>query len=118
MANYAFTTGKSLPTAENGHTFTECNFMQREPHTAIFAGVTGLTFIRCNLCNCDVPADATLISCNRAQIDWCSNLNPKFLEHGLATCAVNCSHVVSTDVIQVAGVTVETVYHYNNAVVA
>ena len=118
MANYAFTTGKALPTATNGQTFEMCNFNQLAPHTAIFAGVTGLTFHNCNLINCDVPTDATVISCKQSQIEYCGNVHKKWVEKGVANCIENCAHVTSTDQIQVGGVTVATVYHHADKVVA
>lgn len=117
--NYAWTTGKALPEAANGQVFEQCNFTRKVPHTKIFEGVTGLVFRSCNLTNCDIPADATVeIVKHPGHIEYCGNVNPKLVERGiLETCALNCSHVVGTDLIQVGGVTVETVYHYSNKVV-
>lgn len=112
MPNYAFTTGRELPKAENGQVFERLNFTRKSPHTKIFEGITGLTFRGCNLTNCDVPADAKVIDCLRSHIDFCTNVHPDWVEKGIAACIVNCSHVIGNDVIQVAGTTVETVYHY------
>jgi hypothetical protein len=117
MANCAWTTGKSLPEVVNGHTFEMCNFAQREPHTAIFAGVTGLTFRNCNLINCDIPIDAIKISCNGGHVSYCSHEHPNWVDKGLAECVQSCTHLTGTDTIQVAGVTVATVYHYADKVV-
>jgi hypothetical protein len=52
-----------LPQFQNGDTFLDCHFEQAAPHTAIGGAATGLVFTRCNLTNCDVPADTTLTSC-------------------------------------------------------
>lgn len=118
MPNFAWTTGKALPAAVNGQTFERYNFAQKVAHTSIFAGVTGLTFRGCNLTNCDVPAGSVVVDCNVGQMEYCANANPALVERGLlAAEAENCTHVTGTDVIQVTGVTVETVYHYSDKVV-
>jgi len=115
MANYAWTTGNALPSSENGQIFENCNFHQKAPHTAIFSGVTGLIFRDCNLINCDLPADAVTVRCGTDHYEYCANANPKLVERGLLTAEPeNCSHVTGSDTIQVAGVTVETVYYYAN----
>lgn len=116
MANHAFTVSKPMPTISNGHTFERYNFHRLTPHTKIYEGYTGLTFRQCNLVNCDVPADSVLENCNNVQIEFCSNLHPDWTDYGLTTCSQNCSHVTGTDVIQVNGVTVSTVYHYADEV--
>lgn len=118
MANYAFTTGKPLPEAQSGQTFEMCNFTRLAPHTKIFNGVSGLTFRNCNLINCDVPADATVIDCNRGQVEYCGNVHKKWIEKGVANCAENCTHVTGTDIIQVGGVTAATVYYHADKAVA
>lgn len=117
MANYALGI-RSIPEVENGHTFTECNFKMLNPHTPILTGVTGIKFIRCSLCNCDVPGDAVLVQSPRPQVNFCSYINSQYVALGLPVCTENCIHVVGTDVIQVAGSTVATVYHYENKMVA
>lgn len=114
MPNYGFGTGKAMPDVENGHTFTEYNFMQRDPHTSIFAGKTGLTFVVCNLLNCDVPADAMVDDCLTVQKSMCSHIHPDW---GLDACVDNCSHVVDTDEVWIDGVLMETTYYYEDTVV-
>ena len=52
----------------SGDIFDTCNFSQSEPHTPVLQGLTGLTFINCNLTNCDVPADSSLTNCNATQV--------------------------------------------------
>lgn len=111
MANYAFTRGLPLPTANNGDTFEGYNFMQAQPHTPIFAGVTGLVFRKCNLMNCDVPVDAVVDDCLRIHKSLCSHNHPKWVDKGLAECVENCNHVIEIDVIKIDGVEVDTVYH-------
>lgn len=117
MANYAFTTGKSLPMVENGHEFKECNFCQLEPNTTIFSGVTGLKFIRCNLTNCTIPIDAVKESCIHRQISFCTNLNPDLTDYGLTGCATECVHMVNKDEVWVDGVLVDTIYEYEDSAV-
>src|SRR5574343_1021719 len=110
MANYAFTTGRPLPEAQNGEVFESINFTQMLPHTKIFEGVQGLIFRKCNLINCDVPIGAVVESCLVAHIDFCTNVNPKFIDKGYPACSENCSHVTGTDEVRIDGVLVETIY--------
>ena len=117
MPNYAFTMKRDLPTVENGHHFIGSNFEQLEPHTAIFAGVTGLKFTRCRLVNCDVPLDAILEDCANHHINRCTNLDSLLVSHGLTACVENCSHVVDTDTVEIDGQVVDTIYHYKHTVV-
>jgi len=112
MTNYAFTTDKSLPSAQNGQTFENCNFMQMAPNTTIFAGKTGLSFRKCNLVNCNVPADAQIDDCLHIHKSFCSHLHEKWIDKGLSECAENCSHVIDTDEIIIDGMKIDTIYHY------
>jgi len=114
MPNYAWTTGRSLPQVENGHVFEFTNFSQKFPHTPIFTGVTGLVFRNCNLVNCDIPPDATVESCNRCQVEFCTNVWPRLVAKGFPACAENCAHVVDSDEIRVGGTLVDTVRRYKN----
>jgi hypothetical protein len=116
MANYSFKTA-SLPIPD-GRVIELCNFCQLVPHTVIYAGETGLTFRNCNLTNCDVPGDSIIECCLRIQVEFCSHLHEKWIEKGLTACAENCAHVTSTDIIQVGGVTVETIYTYEDKAVS
>lgn len=111
MNNYAFTRGNDLPVIEDGHVFEYVNFTQAQPHTKIFEGVTGLTFRKCNLMNCDVPVGAIVEDCLRIHKSLCANLHPRWVKKGLAECVENCSHVTEIDVITIDGVKVDTVYH-------
>ena len=115
MANYSFPTDKKLPVIKDGHTFTNCNFMQEKPNTEIFKGISNLTFKSCNLVNCKLPADAKIISSNTAQKSFCSHLNPKW---DLPKCEINCQHVIDTDVIKIDNVTIDTIYHYEDKVIS
>ena len=97
MANYAFTTGKDLPTVKDGHTFEMCNFTQAVPNTEIFKGVTSLTFKKCNLVNCKIPADAVKINSLNIQKEFCSNEHPDWIEKGLPDCgSETCKHYQKT----------------------
>ena len=116
MANYTFQINP-IPDVANGHTFTGDNFLQMSAHTKILEGKTGLTFINCNLTNCDIPVDATT-NIQPRHASFCSNLHPNWVARGLQTCAVNCEHVTSTDKVTVDGVLVDTVYHYSDKAVA
>ncbi len=95
-------------TPSNGDTVEGHNFTQKYPHTDIGAGVTGLKFKNCNLVNCDIPADATVESCNTTQISRCGWLNDGY------ECAVNCEHLVSTEEIRVDTVLIDTLYEYED----
>ena len=112
MGNYSLGI-KPLPDVENGHTFTGDNFLQLLPHTKIFDGKAGLTFVSCNLTNCDIPADSVCVMCRPVQLGFCSHVHPNLVKRGLPECAVNCEHVVDTDTITIDGVVVDTVYHYD-----
>ena len=119
MTNYAFEFLNSIPDIENGHTFTGDNFTQLLPHTKILEGKTGLTFVNCNLTNCDPPADSTYVGCQPKHCEFCSNLHPKFVDkYGLTECAEDCSHVSDTDTVTIDEVAVDTVYHYSDKGVA
>lgn len=111
MPNYAFTRGLALPTINNGHKFEYCNFVQAQPHTKIFEGVTSLTFKKCNLMNCDVPPDAIVDDCLHIHKSLCSHNHPRWVKKGLAECVENCSHIIEIDIITIDGVEVDTVYH-------
>lgn len=117
MPNFAFTRGVPLPTANNGDTFERYNFMQAQPHTALFAGVTGLTFRKCNLVNCDVPVDAVIDDCLHIHKSLCSNIHAKWIDKGLLVEPENCPHVVDTDTVTIDGVVVDTTYHYEDTIV-
>jgi hypothetical protein len=56
-----------LSIVKSGDSFTNCNLSQANPHTVMFAGLTGLTFSDCNLQNCDVPADSVVQDCLTVQ---------------------------------------------------
>jgi hypothetical protein len=114
MANYAFTTMKKLPEVKDGHTFTSDNFCQAQPHTKIFEGVKGLTFIDCELTNCDIPEDAKCIGCAPRHAKFCSHLHPKWVEKGvLPQCEDSCEHMVSLENVEIAGET-KTIQTYSD----
>lgn len=116
MSTYSYKNFRlALPTGiEDGDIFIGCNLIQIVPHTAICAGITGLTFTGCNLTNGDVPGDAIVEDCGGygRHKSRCSHLHPEMVDKGLAVCADNCSHVVDTDEVYVDGVLVDTTYHY------
>ena len=89
------------------------NFSQMYPHTLIGEGFTGLRFENCNLVNCDVSADAVVVSCNTTQISRCGNIegNDDY------ECIANCAHVVSSEEIEVDSVVIDTLYEYVDKVV-
>ena len=111
MANYSFGL-RPIPDVENGHTFTGDNFCQLLPHTKILAGKTGLKFVNCNLTNCDFPPDAIFQGCSPYHVSFCTNDRPKLIEYGQTPCAVDCSHITSTDTITIDSVVVDTVRYY------
>jgi hypothetical protein len=116
MANYSF---KEPPNAENGATIEGHNLLRGAPHTAIYEGVTGLTFRGCNMINCVVPEDAVIDSCLMVQVSFCSHNHPKWLEKGyISECASDCEHRTMVDTITIDGTVVDTVNHYEDKAVA
>lgn len=115
MANYSFKNSDELPEGKN---FLESNFCQLEPNTPIFTGISGLTFVRCNLTNCTIPADAITESCLRVQMSFCTNLRPDLMDYGLPECDVECAHMIRKDEIWIDGNLIETVYEYSDTKVA
>ena len=107
MANYS---GSRISqcVANDGDTLSGHNFCQEQPYTPILEGLTGLTFVDCNLVNCKVPAGSTIISSNISQIDRCSHLHD-WLSY---QCEENCRHVVGSEDIVVDGVVVDTIREY------
>ncbi len=102
------------PSAQNGDTFDHCNLGQLQPHTKIFAELTGLTFIECNLCNCDWPADSVVNGGLRVHISFCKWLTPNA---NLPDEPEVCPHAIDTDNITIDGQAVMTVYRRENKVV-
>lgn len=115
MANYAFMIGRTFPNIQNGHVFTNDNFIQKEPNTKIFAGYTGLKFINCNLTNCTLPGDAITEGSHPKQRSFCSHVHPRW---ELDECVEECGHVVDTDEIYIDGMLVDKIYSYADKAVA
>lgn len=86
--NYSF----QQPIFKDNETIENANLTQAVPDTEISPGVTGLTFIKCNLVNCKIPADAIALSCNNTQVSRCTNLNPYLIDYGVVACAEDCQH--------------------------
>lgn len=102
----------------NGDTFRKCNFSQSVAHTAICVGITGLSFIDCNLMNCDVPGDAIVEGCQTVQKELCANKHPERVATGELDVEIeNCSHVVDTDEIWIDSQLIDTIYHYGDKVI-
>lgn len=99
--------------AQPGDIFEHVNFSQLVPHTSILSGISNLTFIQCNLVNCDLPGDAIINGGNSTQISRCSHLHPKW---NMDQCVENCQHVVDTDEIIIDSVVVDTIYHYKDTI--
>jgi hypothetical protein len=112
MANYS---GSRIVncTAKNGDTLQDHNFCQESPGTEILVGLSGLTFIECNLVNCKLPVGSVIQHCNTAQIDRCSH-NHDFLSY---QCGAECRHMVGKEDITVDGVVVDTLYSYEDILV-
>ncbi len=109
MANYAFMAGRTFPNIQNGHVFTGDNFIQKEPDTPIFVGISGLKFVNCNLTNCILPVDATTEGSHPKKRSFCSHVHQRW---GLPECPENCEHVVDTDEIIIDGFVIDTIYSY------
>lgn len=101
-----------MPDVPENKTFTESNFYQLLPETEIFAGITGLTFIRCNLTNCKIPVDAIKEGCRHVQYNLCTNLRPDLIDRGLTACVTECSHMTDKEEIWIDSVLVDTLYAY------
>ena len=115
MANYSFKTGLDLPTVPEDKIIRDTNFTQAEPHTPIFIGMTGLTFLSCNLVNCDVPGDAIVEDCLVFQVSFCGHLHPEWVEKTrIDACIDECSHLIDTDEVWIDGVLADTIYHYKD----
>jgi len=110
--------GISRLNVSNGDTVESCNLTQLNPNTAICAGYSGLTFIRCNLLNCVVPSGSIVEDCLTIQKSFCSHLGPDMVDFaGLSGCADDCSHVVDSDEIWIDGVLAEKIYHYEDTII-
>lgn len=111
MGNYMFGQ-KELPSPIDG-LIEGHNLMQATPHTPIYVGISGLTFRRCNLTNCDLPVDAITVECLLTHSSFCSHLHELWLEKGfISECGLECTHMTSKDVITIDGVVVNTSYSY------
>ena len=61
----------SQPICEPGSTFNHCNLVQKEPHTKMFVGISGITINDCNTTNCNFPEDAIVTPPGKSlQIRW------------------------------------------------
>ncbi len=105
MANYS---GARIVNCQavSGDTLKGHNFAQESPGTKILIGLTGLTFVDCNLVNCSPPSDSVVENCNLVQVS----------RHTEA-CPVDCEHLVSSEDIIVDGVVVDTLRQYEDKVV-
>lgn len=112
MANYSGTRIANCQ-AVNGAILKGHNFAQESPGTEILVGLTGLTFIECNLVNCKLPVGSVVEYCNTAQIDRCSHLHESLSYQ----CEAECRHLVSREDITVDGIVVDTLYSYEDIVV-
>jgi len=82
------------PKFKDGETIKGWNLTQLNPHTKICEGVKGLTFIDCNLMNCDIPEDAKVVDCLQVHKSFCSHEHPKWVKKGLKECSENCEHFI------------------------
>ena len=78
---------------EDNTVFEDCNFTQVMPFTETLKEKRNLIFRDCNLVNCKLPSDATVIGGIQQQISFCSHDNPEFMKHGLSECGGNCDHI-------------------------
>jgi hypothetical protein len=116
MGNYSFK-NTVLPEPVNG-VVDGHNFTQSVPNTSIYDGYTGLTFLNCNLTNCEVPVGSVVIGSKYPRlVSYCSHNNPKLVIHGLPECAVECEHLIITDSVTIDSVVVDTNYTYEDKAV-
>jgi hypothetical protein len=102
----------------NGDIVEDCNLSQAVPGTQVCENFGQLTFRRCNLTNCAVPADSVIEDCNTFQVSKCSHLHPGLLEKGfIEECPAECDHVVDTEEVRIDGELVAIIYHRKDKVV-
>jgi len=95
------------------------NFTQGVPHTAIYAGQTGLTFRNCNLLNCDVPTGSVVEKCLISQVSFCSHIHDYWHGRGfIPTCVTDCTHKTVTDTMTIDGVAIYTHITYEDKAVS
>jgi hypothetical protein len=118
VGNYSFKT-TNLPEPVNG-VVEGHNFTQGNPHTAIYAGQTGLTFRNCNLMNCDVPAGSVVEnSLYPIHVSFCSHVRPEWLENNyISACGTDCIHKTVTDTMTIDGVAIDTHITYEDKAVS
>lgn len=110
--NKNFALGADTSAVQDGDTLIRCNCIQGRKNTAIFDGVTGLTFEQCNLLNAVPPADATIIGGLVIQRLFCSNLHPDWVDNGLLDPEPeNCPHATWIEPVTVDGLTVADGYY-------
>lgn len=93
------------------------NFSQIYPNTEILVGLT-LTINGGNWVNVKPQPGWTINGGNWAQISRCSHLHPAtWFEHGLIECALDCQHCIDIVDVIIDGVTLDTIYKYEDLVV-
>lgn len=80
----------------SGSVFENVNFSQLFPHTKIFDGSINLTFIGCNLTNCDVPFGSEVVDCLQCHKSFCANLHPDW---PLPKEAEVCVHITNPNTV-------------------
>jgi hypothetical protein len=109
--NWRFTDpGDDIP---DGSVIAGGNFSQHTPDTPIMVGKT-LTIQGGNFVNVRKDPHWTIEGANWTQKNRCSHRHPTWVQHGLAECAENCSHVIDIDTVTIDGVLVDRVYHYKD----
>jgi len=66
MENFS-RTPEMLGEIQNGDTLIACNLWQPVPDTPVLLDRSGLRFVRCNLINCNLPADSEINECNTSE---------------------------------------------------
>ena len=109
MANYSF----QDPDLPDGSVINSGNFTQLEPNTEIMVGKT-LVINGGNFTNVRKQPEWTVNGGNFTQVSRCSNLHPDWLDNGLSECVVECSHMISKDIVTIDGQVIDTIYVYED----
>ena len=99
----------------NGDSFKNCNFSQSSPYTPILKDFSDISFIDCNLINCELNSSAKKTGCLHIQKDLCSHIHG--VKNAGKTCEEKCKHFLRSMDIYDDGVLVNTINKYEDTVI-
>lgn len=109
MANYSF----QDPDLPDGSVIESGNFTQLIPETEIMVG-NQLIINGGNFVNVKQQPEWIINGGNWRNLAFCSHLHAHLVSHGLPPCAIECSHMIQKDEIEIDGVVVDTIYTYED----